>query len=70
MKNERSIIIILLTIAALVGNIIFILWMTYNGLQEHFNGTIYEKLSFIGLTLLLIINSYLILRKNKPVVNE
>ena len=69
MGKERSVFIELLTLAALVGNILFILWMTYNGLQEHFNGTIYEKLSYIVLTLLLIINSYLILRKNKR-VNE
>jgi hypothetical protein len=65
MEKGKSILIELLTIAALIGNLLFMLWITYNGLHEHFRGTVYEKFSYIGLMGLLIINSLLILRKNK-----
>jgi hypothetical protein len=70
MEKGKSILIELLTIAALIGNLLFMLWITYNGLHEHFRGTVYEKLSYIGLMGLLIINSLLILRKNKRENNQ
>jgi hypothetical protein len=69
MKKRKSILIEVLTIASLVGNILFMLWISYNGLKEHFKGTVYEKLSYFGLMILLIINSFLILRKNQRVSN-
>jgi hypothetical protein len=47
--------------AAIAGNILFILWMTFNALKEGFSGTIYEKLSYVGLVCLLALNSYLVL---------
>jgi hypothetical protein len=56
----------LLKFAALAGNILFILWMTYNGIDEGFSGTIYQKLSYIGLTGLLIVDSVLIFLKRGP----
>ena len=56
--------IALLRFAALTGNIAFVLWVTFNGLKEGFSGTIYQKLSYIGLVGLLSINSFLILRKS------
>ncbi len=55
----------LLKYLALAGNILFILWMTYNGIDEGFSGTIYQKLSYIGLTLLLILNSVLLFMNRK-----
>jgi hypothetical protein len=63
MKKDKSLIFDLLTWAALTGNFLFILWISYNAISEHFRGTIYQKLSYIGLMGLLIINSILILRK-------
>ena len=51
--------------AAMAGNILFILWMTFNALKEGFSGTIYEKLSYVGLVCLLILNSYLVLAASK-----
>jgi hypothetical protein len=65
MNKEKTTLIMLLSRAAVAGNILFILWMSYNGINEHFEGvkvTIYQKLSYIGLTGLLIVNSFLILR--------
>jgi hypothetical protein len=48
---------------AIAGNVIFILWITYNGINEGFKGTLVQIFSYIGLTLLLILNSILLLRK-------
>jgi hypothetical protein len=51
---------------ALFGNLLFILWMLYNGMDEGFIGvTGPEIVSYIGITLLLILNSALLLKKNK-----
>jgi hypothetical protein len=63
MEKERSPLIELLTWAALAGNILFMLWVSYNGIHEHFRGTVYQKISYIGLMGLLAINCFLILRK-------
>jgi hypothetical protein len=56
--------IALLRFAAICGNILFVLWVTFNGLKEGFSGTIYQKLSYAGLVGLLSINSFLILTKS------
>jgi hypothetical protein len=54
------------TYLALCGNILFILWMLYNGIDEGFMGSTGPQIaSYIGLTALLILNSVLILRKVK-----
>ena len=63
MEKERSTLIKLLTWAALIGNILFMLWISYNGINEHFRGTIYQKISYIGLMGLLAINCFLIIKK-------
>ena len=63
MKRETSLIIEFLTWAAIAGNILFMLWISYNAISEHFRRTIYQKLSYFGLMGLLAINSILVLRK-------
>jgi hypothetical protein len=63
MKKETSIIIELLTWAAIAGNILFMLWISFNAISEHFRGTIYQKISYVGLMGLLAINSFLVLRR-------
>ena len=65
MENGKSISIKLLSLAAIAGNILFMLWVSFNGLKEHFHGTIYEKISYVGLMGLLLVNTYLILRRRK-----
>jgi hypothetical protein len=50
---------------AIIGNIIFILWILRNGINEGFRATITEIVSYIGLILLLILNSLLLLWKKK-----
>lgn len=47
--------------AAITGNILFIIWVTHNAMEAHFAGTIYEKLSYVGLMGLLLTNSFLLL---------
>ena len=62
MEKEKSPLVELLSWAAVAGNILFILWITYNGINEHFRGTVFEKLSYIGLVVLLTVNTVLVLR--------
>lgn len=47
--------------AAIIGNFLFIIWVTHNAMEAHFAGTIYEKLSYVGLMGLLLTNSFLLL---------
>jgi hypothetical protein len=47
----------------MAGNMLFILWVTYNGIDEGFRGTIFQILLYIGLVGLLVLNTVLILRK-------
>jgi hypothetical protein len=51
--------------AAVAGNVLFVLWMLSNGINEGFKGTIYQIVSYIGLTLLLTLNTVLLLQKDK-----
>jgi hypothetical protein len=58
------VIIKLLSVAALAGNILFVLWILYNGISEGFQGTLPEKISYITLMGLLLVNTYLITRRS------
>lgn len=51
--------------AAIAGNIIFILWILYNGIDEKFSGTLVEKFSFLTLTCLLTVNCILLIRRKR-----
>jgi len=55
----------LLRFAAISGNVLFILWVTYNGINEGFRGTVPQKMSYAGLMCLLLLNCYLIVAKSK-----
>ena len=55
----------LLRFAAISGNVLFVLWVTYNGINEGFRGTVPEKISYVALMCLLLLNCYLILAKSK-----
>jgi hypothetical protein len=50
-----------LTVPVVAGNIIFVLWILYNGINEGFAGTVLEKLYYIGLMGLLAVNTILLL---------
>ena len=65
MEKEKSPIIELLSWLAIAGNILFVLWILYNGINESFQGTTIEKISYITLMGLLAVNAFLLLRKTK-----
>ena len=65
MKKEKLPIIELLSWLAIAGNILFVLWILYNGINESFQGTTIEKISYITLMGLLAVNAFLLIRKNR-----
>lgn len=50
----------LLRCAAILGNVAYVLWILYNGIDEGFNATPVHVASYIGILLLLILNSVLL----------
>jgi hypothetical protein len=62
MKNEKSSFTVLLSLAAITGNILFVLWILYNGINEGFQGTTIEKISNILLMGLMSVNAFLLIR--------
>jgi hypothetical protein len=65
MKNGKLALISFLSWIAIIGNILFMSWITFNGIKEHFQGTIYEKLSYLALTGLLLLNTILLIRSDR-----
>lgn len=61
MKNDQSPLMALLSLASIAGNILFTLWILYNGIHEGFQGKTIEKLSYISLMGLLVINAFLLI---------
>lgn len=53
----------LLRYTAIFGDVLFILWVSFNAIDEGFTGTLYQKVSYIGLVFLLILNIGLLYRK-------
>ncbi len=45
------------------GNVVFVLWLLFNGIDEGFRATPLQLVSYLSLTILLALNSYLILTK-------
>ncbi len=52
-----------LRLLVVLGNVLFVLWITYNGIDEGFSGTLVQKASYISLMLLLLVNSVLLFAK-------
>jgi len=49
--------------AAIAGNILFVLWISFNAMDDGFKGTLVEKACGITLIMLLATNSFFLLRK-------
>jgi len=64
LSMNQNPVLSLLRIIAIAGNVVFILWITYNGIDEGFKGTLPQIASYIGLTTLLILNIVLLSIKN------
>jgi hypothetical protein len=54
-----------LTALAVAGNFFFMVWISYNGINEGFQGTLPEKISYFTLMGLLAVNSFLLLSRMK-----
>lgn len=63
--NQISKFYSLLHIIAIAGNIIFGLWILINGINEGFRGTAPEIVSYVGLMILLLLNTILLFRQQK-----
>ena len=48
----------------IIGNALFICWILVNGINENFEGSLIEKMSYIGLMLLLALNIYFLGKRN------
>ena len=59
-------LISLLRYAAIAGNIFFILWVSFNAMDEGFKGTLPEKISYFVLMALLITNCFHLITKFSP----
>jgi len=51
-----------LKILAIAGNVLFVLWISYNGINEHFAGTPIQIVSYIALIGLLVVNCILLVK--------
>ena len=65
MKKYKRSLKELLSLAAITGNILFGVWILYNGIHERFSGTILEKISYISLLGLLAVNAFLLIHNNR-----
>jgi hypothetical protein len=61
MKSRKTLSV--LRYVAIVGNMIFVVWVLHNGMNEGFKGTPVEVLSYISLVVLLLLNVFLIGRR-------
>ncbi len=61
MEKQESPSIVLLSWAAVAGNILFILWVSFNAINKGFQGTLPEKVSYVSLIGLLTTNVFLML---------
>jgi len=61
----KTTLITLLKYGAIAGNILFVLWVTFNAIDSGFSGTVYEKISYVALMALLVTNCFLLIRSFK-----
>lgn len=50
---------------AIAGNIMLFIWILYNGINESFQGTPLEIISYIGLMILLLVNAFLLYSRQR-----
>ncbi len=55
----------MLRYVTIAGNLLFVLWVLYNGINQGFKGTPVEILSYIGLVVLLLLNVLLMSRRQR-----
>lgn len=55
----------ILLMIALPGNAIYLIWVIFNGINDGFDATPFQKMSYFGLLTLLVINLVLLSSKDK-----
>ena len=65
MKTEKSILMEMLSLLAIAGNMLFLFWILYNGINENFQATTIEKMSYVTLMGLLTVNAFLLFRNRR-----
>ncbi|KAA2256002.1 hypothetical protein F0L68_27900 [Solihabitans fulvus] len=61
----KEIMLVWLRMFAIAFSVLFILWIVYNGIESGFAGTMPEKVSYVGLVVLLTINIILLSRRRR-----
>ena len=61
--------ILLLKYVAIVGNIVLLLWFSFTRINEEFKGSIYQKISSVGLIGLVATNIFLLFMRNKQSIS-
>lgn len=56
--------------AAISGNLVFLFWILFNGINEGFKASIAEKFYYIGLMVILSLNSFCLLARSKQTGNN
>lgn len=67
MRNKQ--LISFLRYAAITGNIVLLLWFSFTRINEEFKGSIYQKISSVGLIGLLITTIFLLFMRNKQLMS-
>lgn len=67
MEKKNSTLLQYFIIIAISGNILFMAWITYNAIKEHFSGNMHQKIIYLFLMGLLIINSWIILSNRRKI---
>ena len=65
MKNTKTKLQDFIRKIVIIANLVFVLWILYNGINEGFKASLVEKFSYLALILLLVMNTFLLLRSKK-----
>ena len=65
MEKQRHLFTDLFSWLVIAANVLFVLWILYNGISEGFRGTRVEQFSYLALMGLLAANAILLIRKRK-----
>jgi hypothetical protein len=61
MKKKDSTVFDFLRTITITGNVLFVLWILYNGINEGFKAANIQIVAYLGLIFLLILNALLLL---------
>jgi hypothetical protein len=67
MRNKQ--LIAFFRYAAIVGNIVLLVWFSFIRINEEFKGNLIQKFSSVGLIGLLATNIFLLLMPDKPLIS-